>query len=161
MSNREKRCPTSIGRRALCLAGACLGAFLALGPACTPHQVPPPSDVAAAPDDAITTDSGLAYKVLTPGTGASPEADSRVRVHYTGWTTDGKTFDSSVARGEPIEFPLTAVIPGWVEGLQLMQEGGKHRIWIPEELAYKGKRGKPAGTLVFDVELLAVVADEP
>jgi peptidylprolyl isomerase len=116
--------------------------------------------VSAPPGDATVTESGLAYKVLAKGSGPSPQPDSVVRVHYTGWTTDGKTFDSSVAREEPIEFPLTAVIPGWVEGLQLMNEGAQHRLWIPEDLAYKGKPGKPAGTLVFDVQLLAVLPAE-
>ena len=76
-------------------------------------------------------------------------------VHYTGWSTDGKMFDSSVARGAPSSFPVNGVIAGWTEGLQLMVVGEKRRLWIPAELAYKGKRG-PQGMLVFDVELLAV-----
>jgi hypothetical protein len=131
---------------------------LALAPlsACEVPQIPPPGDVAAAPADATVLDSGLAYKVLTAGTGTKPRGTDTVRVHYTGWTTDGKTFDSSISRGEPIEFPLHAVIPGWTEGLQHMQQGAKHRLWIPESLAYKGRSGKPAGTLVFDVELLEI-----
>jgi peptidylprolyl isomerase len=115
----------------------------------------PPPDVAAPPADAIKTPSGLAYKVLTPGTGdAHPVAESTVKVHYTGWTTDGKMFDSSVARGQPTSFPLNRVIPGWTEGLQLLKKGEKALIWIPEELAYKGRPGSPAGMLVFEVELL-------
>jgi peptidylprolyl isomerase len=112
--------------------------------------------VAAPPADAIVLDSGLAYTVLIEGSGAAPSATDTVVVHYTGWTTDGETFDSSISRGEPAEFPLNAVIPGWTEGLQLMQEGAKHRLWIPEPLAYNGQMGKPAGTLVFDVELLEI-----
>ena len=84
-----------------------------------------------------------------------PSSFSRVTVHYTGWTTDGKKFDSSVERGEPATFPLDGVIPGWTEGLQLMYEGEKARFWIPENLAYKGKSA-PYGMLVFDVELLKI-----
>jgi peptidylprolyl isomerase len=77
-------------------------------------------------------------------------------VHYSGWTTDGKMFDSSVVRGKPATFPLKEVIPGWTEGLQLMAEGEKARLWIPKELAYNDQPGRPAGMLVFDVELLKI-----
>jgi len=115
-----------------------------------------PSDVKGPPDDAKKTSTGLAYKVLRPGTGArNPAAWSRVIVHYTGWTTDGKMFDSSVVKGEPLTFGLDGVIPGWTEGLQLMYEGEKSRFWIPEKLAYQGKSA-PYGTLVFDVELIKI-----
>jgi len=79
-----------------------------------------------------------------------------VRVHYTGWTTDGQMFDSSVARNEPISFGLNQVIAGWTEGVQLMVEGEKRRLWIPENLAYRGQRGAPQGMLVFDVELIEI-----
>src|SRR5438093_3183132 len=82
-------------------------------------------------------------------------SNSQVQVHYTGWTTDGKMFDSSVVRGQPAEFALDGVIPGWTEGLQLMFEGEKTRFWIPEKLAYGGKQA-PYGPLVFDVELLKI-----
>jgi len=117
-----------------------------------------PADVAAAPADAVKTASGLSSKILTPGTGEThPAATSVVEVHYTGWTTDGEMFDSSVARGEAAKFPLNRVIAGWTEGLQLMVQGEKRRIWIPEELAYQGKPGRPAGMLVFDVELVNIV----
>jgi peptidylprolyl isomerase len=123
-----------------------------------PEPPPPPEtpkDVAAPPKDAKKTDSGLMYKVLTKGKGGDkPKADSRVTVHYSGWTTDGKMFDSSVVRNRPATFPLGNVIKGWTEGLQLMSVGEKTRFWIPEELAYQGKPGKPAGMLVFDVELI-------
>ena len=86
----------------------------------------------------------------------------KVEVHYTGWTTDGKMFDSSVARGKPSSFPLNRVIKGWTEGVQLMVEGEKRRFWIPESLAYQGRAGRPAGMLVFDIELLGVTkAPEP
>ena len=116
-----------------------------------------PADVAAPPADAETTESGLASKVLSPGTGTThPAASNRVTVHYSGWTTDGKMFDSSVARGEPATFGLSQVIAGWTEGLQLMVEGEKRRFWIPENLAYGGRAGAPAGMLVFDVELLKI-----
>lgn len=118
----------------------------------------PPPDVASAPADAQRTPSGLAYRVLAPGTGTvHPTADSRVEVHYTGWTTDGNMFDSSVMRGRPATFPLESVIPGWSEGVQLMVEGEKARLWIPEALAYKGRPGTPQGTLVFDIELLKIL----
>ncbi|MEM6925472.1 MAG: FKBP-type peptidyl-prolyl cis-trans isomerase [Myxococcota bacterium] len=117
-----------------------------------------PSDVAAPPDDAEVTESGLASKVLTPGTGTGkPTALSKVTVHYTGWTaSDGERFDSSFERGEPATFPLNAVIAGWTEGLQLMVVGEKRRFWIPEALAYGGTPGKPAGMLTFDIELLGI-----
>lgn len=117
-----------------------------------------PADVASVPADATLLPSGLAYKVLTkPAEGArmaSPMAT--VVAHYTGWTTDGERFDSSVERGEPAEFPLTHVIDGWKEGVGSMSEGEKRRLWIPEDLAYKGKEGFPAGMLVFEVELITV-----
>ena len=116
-----------------------------------------PADVAAPPADAVKTTSGLASKVLKAGSGgAKPTATSMVTVHYTGWTTDGKAFDSSVARGKPATFPLNRVIKGWTEGLQLMTVGEERRLWIPENLAYQGRRGAPAGMLVFDVELLEI-----
>jgi peptidylprolyl isomerase len=118
--------------------------------------LPPPPDVAAPPEDADVTASGLATKVLQQGTGSEhPGPTDIVKAHYTGWTTDGKMFDSSVVRGEPSGFPLDRVIAGWTEGLQLMVVGEKRRLWIPEELAYQGRPGRPAGMLVFDVELLA------
>ena len=119
--------------------------------------VPAPADVASPPADAKKTASGLAYKVLSAGSGAKPVDTDRVKVHYTGWTTDGKMFDSSVQRGTPATFGLKQVIKGWTEGLQLMQTGEKTRLWIPEELAYQGKPGRPAGMLVFDVELIEIV----
>jgi peptidylprolyl isomerase len=122
-----------------------------------PPPIPAPDDVAAAPSDAIVTASGLASKVIKPGTGSTkPGATSQVLVHYTGWTTDGEMFDSSVTRGEPIDFPLNRVIPGWTEGLQLMVVGEKRRFWIPSKLAYDGQPGAPQGMLVFDVELLSI-----
>jgi len=116
----------------------------------------PPADVKAPPADAKKTSSGLAYKVLKEGVGGRhPRATGSVSVHYTGWTTDGKMFDSSVVRGEPSTFQVDQVIPGWTEGLQLMYEGEKARFWIPESLAYKGKSA-PYGMLVFDVELIKI-----
>lgn len=115
-----------------------------------------PADVAAPPADARITSSGLAVKTLKPGTGSShPSASSMVTVHYSGWTTDGELFDSSILRGQPASFPLNRVIPGWTEGLQLMTEGEKARLWIPVELAYNNQPGAPKGMLVFDVELLS------
>jgi FKBP-type peptidyl-prolyl cis-trans isomerase len=113
----------------------------------------------AAPADAKKTASGLAYKTLKAGSGkVNPKAADSVTVHYTGWTTDGKSFDSSVKRGKPATFPLRNVIKGWTEGLQLMVEGEKTRFWIPANLAYgeKPAGGRPGGLLVFDVELLTI-----
>jgi peptidylprolyl isomerase len=122
-----------------------------------PEPPPAPKDVAAAPKNAKKTASGLAYRVIKKGTGkAHPQAESKVTVHYTGWTTDGKMFDSSRVRGQPTSFALNQVIPGWTEGVQLMVEGEQTRFWIPEELAYKGRPGAPQGMLVFDVELIKV-----
>jgi peptidylprolyl isomerase len=116
-----------------------------------------PADVAAPPADATRTPSGLAYKVLRPGAGTEhPKRRSTVVVHYTGWTTDGNRFESSVLRGEPVTFSLDQVIRGWTEGLQLMVEGEKTRFWIPSRLAYGNDRTKPQGMLVFDVELVAI-----
>jgi peptidylprolyl isomerase len=121
-------------------------------------SIPAPADVAAPPADAEVTASGLASKVLQPGTGSDhPLATDKVKVHYTGWTTDGKMFDSSVARGKPALFPLDKVIAGWTEGVQLMVEGEKRRLWIPEKLAYAGRPERPQGMLVFDVELLDIL----
>jgi peptidylprolyl isomerase len=115
-----------------------------------------PADVKAPPADAKKTTSGLAYKVLTQGVGGRhPRPTGEVTVHYTGWTTDGKMFDSSVVRGQPSTFSLDGVIAGWTEGLQLMFEGEKTRFWIPEKLAYEGKKA-PYGLLVFDVELIKI-----
>ena len=127
------------------------------------NAIPAPADVAAPPADAERTSTGLASKVLTAGTGtAHPSERDRVTVHYTGWTTDGNMFDSSRQRGEPATFPLNGVIAGWTEGVQLMTVGESRRFWIPEELAYRGRPNRPAGMLVFDVELLSIeVAPEP
>lgn len=120
-----------------------------------------PIDVNAVPADAATTSTGLAFKVLEAGSGVeSPAAADTVSVHYSGWTTDGKLFDSSVERGQPASFPLNRVIKGWTEGLQLMSIGEKRRFWIPAELAYgeNAGGGRPSGLLVFDVELLSIKA---
>jgi len=120
-------------------------------------QIPPPPDVAAAPADAQRTATNLASKVITPGTGTRhPRPNSRVTVHYTGWTTSGETFDSSVSRGQPATFGLDNVIEGWTEGVQMMVEGEKRRFWIPGRLAYEGSPGRPQGTLVFDIELIRI-----
>jgi len=141
---------------------------LLAAPPVSPHRaaplepIPAPADVAAAPADAQVTASGLASKVLTPGTGTEhPLPTDQVKVHYTGWKTDGSMFDSSVARGRPTVFPLSRVIAGWTEGVQLMVVGEKRRFWIPAKLAYEGKPDKPQGMLVFDVELLDIVRVPP
>ncbi|MCW5806445.1 MAG: FKBP-type peptidyl-prolyl cis-trans isomerase [Deltaproteobacteria bacterium] len=118
---------------------------------------PAPPDVAAPPADAKVSPTGVHYKILHATGGARPAATDTVKVHYTGWTTDGNMFDSSVERGQPIEFPLRGVIPGWTDGMQQVGVGEKVRLWIPEALAYQGRPGMPAGMLVFDVELLEIV----
>ena len=119
--------------------------------------LPPPPNVAAPPPTSVKAPSGLSTRVLQPGTGQRhPRTSDTVVVHYTGWTTDGKMFDSSVQRGQPAEFQVNRVIRGWTEALQMMVEGEKRRLWIPESLAYKGEPGQPQGMLVFDVELIDV-----
>ena len=116
-----------------------------------------PADVAAPPANAERAASGLASVVLKAGAGKeNPGPTSVVTVHYTGWTTDGRAFDSSVARGQPATFPLDRIIKGWGEGVQLMSVGEERRLWIPESLAFQGRRGAPAGMLVFDVELIGI-----
>jgi peptidylprolyl isomerase len=125
-----------------------------------PGQEPPktPPDVAKPPADAKKTASGVFYKVLKPAAkpGPHPTADDTVRVNYSGWTTDGKMFDSTSTRNQPAEFGLHSVIAGWTDGIPMMQVGDTFRFWIPESLAYKGAPGKPQGMLVFDVELLEI-----
>jgi peptidylprolyl isomerase len=121
--------------------------------------IPAPADVAAPPTDAQTTASGLASKMLRVGMGSvHPSPRSSVTVHYTGWTTDGRMFETSTG-GAPATFSVGGVIPGWTEGLQLMVVGEKRRFWIPGALAYDnipGMPGSPQGMLVFDIELLDV-----
>ncbi len=110
-------------------------------------------------DKVVTTQTGLKYEAIEPGEGDGPAVTDTVVAHYTGWLTDGTVFDSSHARGEPTEFPLNRVIPGWTEGLQLMKPGGKFLFEIPPELGYGARQtGKiPANaTLIFLVELVAV-----
>jgi len=120
-------------------------------------MIPAPPDVAAPPADAKKTSSGLAYRVLSGAAGGKkPGPTDRVTVHYSGWTIDGKMFDSSKVRGQPASFPLNGVIAGWTEGLQLIGEGQTARFWIPMSLAYRGQPGRPHGMLVFDVELITV-----
>ena len=123
----------------------------------SPGNIAAPPDVAAPPPDADGTPSGLASRVLKQGTGKRrPLPSNRVTVHYTGWTTDGKMFDSSVVRGEPTSFALNEVVRGWTEGVGLMVVGETRRFWIPQNLAYEGQPGYPAGMLVFDIELIAI-----
>lgn len=125
-------------------------------------HIPVPSDVAAPPVDATTTKSGLATKVIKPGTGAiHPGKDEVVTIDYSGWTSDGKMFDSSVARGRPVTISTKRLIPGMGEGVELMTVGETLRMWIPQSLAYKGAQGKPQGTLVFDVTLVDLPTRAP
>lgn len=117
----------------------------------------PPLDVAAPPPSARDGGDGLRFCILRRGTStARPTRESRVQVHYTGWTTDGQMFDSSHSRGEPLRFAVTEVIRGWTDSLLHMNVGQVRRVWIPEELAYRGAEGMPAGMLVFDIELVAI-----
>jgi FKBP-type peptidyl-prolyl cis-trans isomerase len=125
-----------------------------------PDPIPVPEDVDAPPAEVKRTPSGLAYRFLKHGKGkVHPTADDTVEVHYSGWTPDGQLFDSSVRRGQPTSFPLSGVIKGWTEGVQLMVVGDKARFWIPGALAYgdtPSRPGTPAGPLVFDIELLSI-----
>ncbi|TWX53310.1 FKBP-type peptidyl-prolyl cis-trans isomerase [Colwellia hornerae] len=113
-------------------------------------------------DEVTVTESGLQYEVLATGDGEKPTAASTVRTHYHGTFINGDIFDSSVDRGQPAEFPIGGVIPGWTEALQLMTEGSKWRLYVPYHLAYgeQGSQGAipPYSTLVFEVELLAIVS---
>ncbi len=111
--------------------------------------------------EVMVLESGLQYEIINEGTGEIPSADKSVRVHYHGELTDGTVFDSSVSRGQPAEFPVTGVIKGWVEALQLMPVGSKWKLYIPQDLAY-GERGAgaaipPFAALIFEVELLAIL----
>jgi FKBP-type peptidyl-prolyl cis-trans isomerase FklB len=113
--------------------------------------------------EVTTTESGLQYEILTAGTGPVPTTADRVKVHYHGTLVDGTVFDSSVQRGEPIEFPVTGVIRGWVEALQLMPAGSKWKLAIPPDLGYgdNGSGAIPGGAaLIFEVELLEVISPE-
>ena len=112
-----------------------------------------------------TTQSGLQYEIISEGKGPRPTVEDTVRVHYTGTLIDGTKFDSSVDRGEPAKFGLLQVIPGWTEGLCLLPEGSKAKLYIPARLAY-GERGAgnmipPYATLIFEIELLEVIKGEP
>ena len=140
---------------------AVTGAVMAVqGPPADPAPIPPPPDVAAPPKDATTLPSGLASKVLQPGTGTAKPAADRHRspcITRAGPPT-GRCSTARVARNAPNTFPLDRVIKGWGEGVQLMIAGEKRRLWIPQTLAYKGQAGRPAGMLVFDIELLELRA---
>jgi FKBP-type peptidyl-prolyl cis-trans isomerase len=152
----------------LCLAVALTFSLLACSPAPesvapaatpaapVPGAIPAPADVAAVPADAQVSASGLAWKVLKAGTGTQrPKADSIFVADYTGWTTDGLMFDSSIAKGRPLGgYPVSMMIPGWREALEAMVVGEKRRLWVPGKLAYDGMPGRPQGMLVFEVELL-------
>ena len=114
----------------------------------------------AAESGAVKQPTGFLYKEIKAGTGATPTATDKVKVHYRGTLIDGTVFDSSIDRGEPVTFPLNGVIPCWTQGLQLMKTGGKARLVCPSELAY-GDQGRPptikgGATLVFEVELLSI-----
>jgi FKBP-type peptidyl-prolyl cis-trans isomerase len=132
---------------------------------------PTPKDVKAPPPGVKKTESGVFYRVLkaapplkagaTPLPASKPKASDNVKVHYTGWTTDGRMFDSSVVRGEPASFPLTGVVQGWTDGVPMMNVGETVRFWIPEALAYKGMPNNPKGMLVFDIELLEILPPAP
>ena len=127
-----------------------------------PPAPPAPPDVAAVPDDAEKSASGLAWKVLKPGTGAAKPTDTdKVTVNYNGWTTTGRIFDSTDMRGKPSSFIVGNVLPGMTEGLKLMTVGEKRRFWMPENLAFKGAAGKPQGTCVFEIELLDIQVGPP
>jgi len=132
---------------------ACLSALPALAQNAT-------LDAAAKETGAVVTKTGLVYRSLKDGSGATPGAADTVKVHYKGTFPDGKEFDSSYSRGTPIEFPLNRVIPCWTEGVQRMKQGGKAKLSCPSAIAY-GERGAggvipPNATLLFEVELLGI-----
>jgi FKBP-type peptidyl-prolyl cis-trans isomerase len=111
----------------------------------------------------VTTASGLQYKVIEEGSGATPTAEDKVRVHYTGKLLNDEVFDSSIQRGDPVEFQVTGVIPGWTEALQLMKVGAKWELYIPSDLGYGTRGNPPIGpneTLVFEVQLIDIVAPD-
>ncbi len=127
-----------------------------------PAPPPPPVDVAKPPGDARKTALGTYYKVLKSGAGGpKPKPTDSVLVHYTGWTTDGRMFDSSAMKGEPSTLGLTSVIKGWTDGIPMMSVGDKYRFWIPEELAYKDMPTRPQGMLVFEIELVEIKGPAP
>jgi FKBP-type peptidyl-prolyl cis-trans isomerase FkpA len=140
-------------------SAAALALTVLAAPACW-AQTDAALAAAAKEASATVTKSGLVYRSLKDGTGASPAASDKVKVHYKGTFPDGKEFDSSYKRNEPTEFPLNGVIPCWTEGVQLMKVGGKARLTCPAAIAY-GARGAggvipPNATLVFEIELLAI-----
>jgi FKBP-type peptidyl-prolyl cis-trans isomerase FkpA len=140
------------------LRNACL--VLALSTSALAWAQDATTAAAAKEPGAVVTSSGLVYRSLTTGTGASPKANDTVKVHYRGSFPDGREFDSSYKRGTPIEFPLTGVIPCWTEGVQRMKVGGKAKLTCPSQIAY-GSRGAggvipPNATLLFEVELLGI-----
>jgi len=138
------------------MTGACSEKSRSTESSSTP-SIPAPPDVAGPPADAMRTPTGLATKVLSPGSGTRhPRPNSQVVVHYTGWTTDGKMFDSSLTTGQPASFSLDGVIAGWTQGVQMMVVGEKRRFWIPAKLAYEGQSDRPQGMLVFDIELIRI-----
>ncbi len=117
-----------------------------------------PLDVAAVPADAIKTPSGLAYRVLVSGRGGPhPGRQSRVVIHYTGWTPDGAIIEGAPIGGAPATFQMSETMPGWQEGLRMMRVGDKRRFWIPGRLAYGDEPGKPRGMLVYDLDLVQFV----
>ena len=140
-------------------SAAALALSVLAAPACW-AQTDAALAAAAKETSATVTKSGLVYRSLQDGTGASPTATDKVKVHYKGTFPDGKEFDSSYKRNEPTEFPLNAVIPCWTEGVQMMKKGGKAKLTCPSAIAY-GTRGAggvipPNATLVFEIELLAI-----
>ena len=120
-------------------------------------QLPAPANLKTPPATAAKKTFVISSVVLKPGTGkVRPGPTDTVTVNYTGWTTDGKMFDSTIARGMPVTLSLDNVIRGWTEGMQLMVEGERARFWIPQNLAYKGEPGAPRGMLVFEIDLISV-----
>lgn len=147
-------------KRFLLCAGALVASLNTLPVMAQGANAHPALDAAAKEPGAVVTKTGLVYRSLKDGSGASPTAAHTVKVHYKGTFPDGKEFDSSYARGTPIEFPLGGVIPCWTEGVQRMKVGGKAKLTCPSAIAY-GERGAggvipPNATLLFEVELLGV-----
>ncbi len=164
LASRAQSTVTASMAAVLTVAALSFGLGLAAPSAFAQGKPTVPEDVAAAPADAERSASGLAWTVLTEGTGTKrPDKNDRVAVHFTGWTAAGTEFQTSYGQEKPAVFEIQSVFPGWAEAMQLMVEGEKRRFWIPERLGPKNPKSGPTGDVVFDVELIAIqrIANPP
>ena len=140
------------------VAGLILSGMVATAVAQIQSDPPAPPDLAAPPVDAAKSSTGLVSRLVSAGTYPDrPAATDIVTVHYTGWSSDGQVIDSSRRQGNPATFPLERALSGWRECVQLMSIGETRRCWLPQQLAYQGRSGRPTGTVVFDIELTALI----